>query len=60
MTDLQHSKLAKLRGFGWSLKFVRRPLFQDQVIVLADASGEQHAVPLEDGSITRNTKLTLR
>ena len=60
MTDLQRNTLAKLRGFGWSIKFVRRPLFQDQVIVLVDASGEQHAILQEDGSIIRNMELTIR
>ena len=60
MTEQQRRSLSKLRGFGWSIKFVRRPLFQDQVIVLVDASGEQYAVLKEDGSVIRNMQFTTR
>ena len=60
MTQLQRNALAQLRGSGWSITFVRRPLYQDQVIVLVDSSGEQHAVLQEDGSIIRNMRLKHR
>ena len=60
MSEEQRKTLAKLRGFGWSIKFVRRPLFQDRIIVLVDASGEQYAVLKEDGSIIRNMPIGVR
>ena len=60
MTKPQRETLARLRGIGWSIKFVRRPLYQDQVIVLVDASGEQHAVLKEDGSVIHNASFTVR
>ena len=60
MTGLQHKTLARLRGLGWSIQFVRRPLYQDQVIVLVDPSGEQHAVLQEDGTVIRNTRFAIR
>lgn len=54
LTELQRHTLASLENFGWSVRFVRRPLFQDQVVVLVDPSGQQHAILHEDGSIDRN------
>ena len=60
MTKLQRNTLAKLRGVGWSIQFVRRPLYEDQVIVLVDSSGEQQAVLQEDGSIIRNLGISVR
>jgi len=60
MTDAQRETLSKLRGFGWSVKFVRRAQFEDQVIVLVDASGEQYAILQEDGSVIRNMRFTVR
>ena len=60
MTELQRHALKQLEGFGWSIKFVRRPLFQDPVIVLVDPSGARHAVLTEDGSIDRDTDFIVR
>lgn len=60
MTELQRGTLARLEGFGWSIEFVRRPLFQDQIIVLVDPAGAEHAVLQEDGSMDRNINLTIR
>ena len=60
MTEMQRHTLANLEGFGWSIKFVRRPLFQEQVIVLVDPSGEQYAVLTEDGDVDRDVTLTIR
>ena len=60
MTESQRETLSKLRGYGWSIKFVRRALYEDQVIVLVDASGEQYAILQEDGSVIRNMRFTVR
>ena len=60
LTEVQRHALAQLRGFGWEIKFVRRPLFQDQVVVLVDPSGKQHAILREDGTIDRKLDFTIR
>jgi hypothetical protein len=60
MTDFQRGTLARLEGFGWSIRFVRRPLFQDQTIVLVDPAGKDHAILLEDGSLDRDLDLAVR
>jgi len=60
MTELQRHALANLEGFGWSMKFVRRPLFQEHIIVLVDPSGKQHAVLHDDGTIDRGLDFPIR
>ena len=34
LTDQQKISLASLQQFGWSIAFIRRPLFQDITVVL--------------------------
>jgi len=60
LSDAQIGSLARLQGFGWSIKFVRRPLFQEEVVVLVDPSGERHAILHEDGHIEQNPDITIR
>jgi len=60
LNDVQHQTLARLEGFGWSVGFVRRPLFQDQVVVLFDPTGQQYAILNEDGSIEQTTDVQVR
>lgn len=60
LTQLQRYALANLEGFGWSIRFVRRPLFQEQVVLLVDPSGEQYAVLTEDGTVDRNIDFAIR
>jgi len=60
LTELQLFALSRIEGFGWSLKFVRRPSIGDQVVVLVDPSGNQYAVLHEDGSLDRDMNLDIR
>ena len=60
LNELQHQTLARLEGFGWSVGFVRRPLFQDRVVMLFDPTGRQHAVLNEDGSIDTSDDTLIR
>jgi len=60
LTEMQHQTLARLEGFGWAVGFVRRPLFQDRVVMLFDPAGQQHAVLNEDGTIDKKTDIPVR
>jgi hypothetical protein len=60
LNELQHQTLSRVEGFGWSVGFVRRPLFQDQVVVLFDSSGKQYAILNEDGTIDRTSEIVVR
>lgn len=60
LTIMQNQALARLEGFGWSVGFVRRPLFQDEVVMLFDPSGQRHAVLNEDGTLDTSTETPVR
>jgi hypothetical protein len=60
LTEMQHQTLARLEGFGWAVGFVRRPLFQERVVMLFDPSGQQHAVLNEDGTIDKTSETPVR
>ncbi len=46
--------------FGWSIKFIRRPLFQRPVCVLSNPEGTKLAVLETDGNINENAEIQLR
>ena len=60
LTELQRLSLARLESFGWTIRLVRRPLFEDQVIVVADPTGKDVAILDEDGQLDRDTPITIR
>ena len=46
--------------FGWYIKFIRRPLFQQPIIVLSNPDGSTLAVLEEDGTINENPDIVIR
>ena len=60
LTTEQLLTVARLEGFGWSIKFVRRPLFQDHTVVLFDPSGQRLAILEKDGSLNTRTDIQVR
>jgi hypothetical protein len=51
LTPAQLSALETLEHFQWTLKFVRRPMFQDPVPVVVDREGKRPAVLRADGTL---------
>ena len=60
LTTEQLLTVNRLEGFGWSIKFVRRPLFQEHTVVLFDPSGKRHAILEKDGSLDTTTEIPVR
>lgn len=60
LNDDQRLTLAELEGFGWELKFVRRPLFQDSVPVVLDSQRRTFAVIEPDGTLNEYPALNIR
>lgn len=60
LTPAQLKALETLEHFRWTLKFVRRPMFQDPIPVVFDRSGERWAVLEPDGSINESPGFRLR
>lgn len=60
LNESQLLALHSLESFGWYLWFVRRPLFMQPVVVVANAESTQHAQLEEDGSVNLKPPLQLR
>jgi hypothetical protein len=60
LNESQLLALHSLESFGWYLWFVRRPLFMQPIVIVANAEATQHARLEEDGSVNLKPSLTLR
>ncbi len=60
LNESQMLALHSLESFGWSLWFVRRPMFMPAVVVVANSESTQHAVLEEDGSVNLKPQIHLR
>ena len=60
LTPEQSKSVETLEHFGWSLRFVRRPLFRDPVPVLYNSGGDKYVVLQADGSLDESQTLKIR
>lgn len=60
LAPAQLAALETLEQFQWTLKFVRRPMFQDPVPVVVDRSGTRYAVLLADGTLDESPAFHIR
>ncbi|PBJ81546.1 hypothetical protein CMZ84_15250 [Lysobacteraceae bacterium NML93-0399] len=60
LTAAQANAIATLELFGWTLRFVRRPLFRDPVPVLFDKDGTRWIVVDGDGALDENPDFEIR
>ncbi|WP_313457836.1 hypothetical protein [Stenotrophomonas sp.] len=60
LTPEQSKSVETLEHFGWSLRFVRRPLFRDPIPVLYDNTGSKYVVLNADGTLDESQTLKIR
>jgi hypothetical protein len=60
LSETQALALHQIESFGWHLEFLRRPLFQDPVVVVVNADRSQRGVLEEDGRINMEPDIKLR
>jgi len=60
LNDDQQLSLRQMEGFGWQLAFIRRPLFQDTVVVVTNTDQSKFGVLELDGSINMDSMMELR
>lgn len=60
LNEVQRLALQRIENFGWRIKFVRRPLFQEVVIVIMDSQGDKIGVLEEDGRINLEPDIHIR
>lgn len=60
LNEDQRLALADLEKFGWELKFIRRPMFQQPIPVVFDSSRRHYAVLNTDGTLDENPGFDIR
>jgi hypothetical protein len=60
LNEEQIFTLRRMEVFGWELKFIRRPLFQDVLPVLFHTDSNQFGVLEDDGSLNMQRDLNVR
>jgi hypothetical protein len=60
LNEDQQMALSELERFGWELRFIRRPLFQDPIPVVADGDRRSYSVLAPDGSVEDVPTINLR
>ena len=60
LTDAQLAELHHIESFGWSLKYIRRPLFQERVVVVINPDGSSIGILEEDGRLNLESDIDTR
>ena len=60
LTPAQLNALGTLEHFGWTLRFVRRPMFRDPIPVLFARDGKRFVVLRADGTLDEKPDLVIR
>jgi len=60
LNDAQQSQLSTIEGFGWNLKFIRRPLFQNPVVVVVSPDGHSVGILEDDGRLNLEPDIEIR
>lgn len=60
LNEAQQDQLRVIEGFGWSLKFIRRPLFQDPIPIVMSPDGGSIGVLETDGRLNLDANIEIR
>lgn len=60
LTPSQLKALDTLEQFRWTLRFVRRPMYQDPIPVVFDRHGKRYAVLEADGTLNETPGFKIR
>ena len=60
LTPEQMQMFHQIESFGWRIKFIRRPVFQDPIVVLVSDNEKNIGILEKDGRINMNPDITLR
>ena len=56
----QLDAIKQLDNFGWQLKFIRRPAFQDPIVIVYSRDKDEFGVLEKDGKIDMDSGITIR
>ena len=56
----QMMTLRQIENFGWQLAFVRRPLFQESVVIVATSDNKKFGVLEDTGELNLQAEIKIR
>lgn len=56
----QMMTLRQIENFGWQVAFIRRPLFQESVVVVANSNNRKFGVLEDTGELNLQAEIRLR
>lgn len=60
LNNAQLVELNIMAAFGWRLEYIRRPLFQEPVVVMANENGGSIGILEEDGHLNLEPNIAMR
>ena len=60
LNTAQRSGLHKIESFGWNIKYIRHPLFQDPIVFVSSADGKSIGVLEDDGRLNLEFDVKIR
>ena len=60
LNEDQQAQLQTIERFGWNLKYIRRPIFQDPVVIVMNPDIGSVAVVENDGSLNQQPDIEMR
>jgi hypothetical protein len=60
LNDAQLAVLHKIEGFGWGIKYIRRPLFLEPVVVVTNPDGSSIGILEDDGRLNMEPEIETR
>jgi hypothetical protein len=60
LTEEQTQILNQIESFGWHIKFIRRPVFQDPIVVVVSDDKQKIGILEKDGRINMEPDITIR
>jgi len=60
MNEAQQDQLRTIEGFGWKIFFIRRPMFNESLVVVTNQEGSSIGVLEEDGRLNLEPNIDVR
>lgn len=60
LNEDQMYELRTIENFGWSIKFIRRPMFQEPIVVVVGPDGKSIGILEKDGRLNLEPNIEIR
>lgn len=60
LNETQLNALGAIEKFGWTVAFVRRPLYMPPTVFMVNRAGKRYGILLEDGTLDQDVEMDVR